>query len=148
MSDLKATISDAMKEAMRAKDKARLTTIRLALAAIKQIEVDKRIELDDTAVLAILDKMVKQRRESIKMYEEAGRQELADVEHAEIAVLQDFLPQPLTDAEIDQLIEDAIAKSGAESIRDMGKVMGMLKPQLQGRADMGPVSGKIKARLS
>lgn len=148
MSDLKATISDAMKEAMRAKDKARLTTIRLALAAVKQIEVDKRIELDDTAVLAILDKMVKQRRESIKMYEEAGRQELADIEHAEIAVLQDFLPQPLTDAEIDQLIEDAIAKSGAESIRDMGKVMGMLKPQLQGRADMGPVSGKIKARLS
>lgn len=137
-----------MKEAMRAKDKARLTTIRLALAAIKQIEVDKRIELDDTAILAILDKMVKQRRESIKMYEEAGRQELADVEHAEIAVLQDFLPQPLTDAEIDQLIEDAIAKTGAESIRDMGKVMGMLKPQLQGRADMGPVSGKIKARLS
>ncbi len=148
MSDLKATINDAMKEAMRAKDKARLTTIRLALAAIKQIEVDKRIELDDTAILAILDKMVKQRRESIKMYEEAGRQELADVEHAEIAVLQDFLPQPLTDAEIDQLIEDAIAKTGAESIRDMGKVMGMLKPQLQGRADMGPVSGKIKARLS
>ncbi len=148
MSDLKATINDAMKEAMRAKDKARLTTIRLALAAIKQIEVDKRIELDDTAILAILDKMVKQRRESIKMYEEAGRQELADVEHAEIAVLQDFLPQPLTDAEIDQLIEDAIAKTGAESIRDMGKVMGILKPQLQGRADMGPVSGKIKARLS
>lgn len=148
MSDLKATINNAMKEAMRAKDKARLTTIRLALSAIKQVEVDKRIELDDTAILAILDKMVKQRRESIKMYEEAGRQELADVEHAEIAVLQDFLPQPLTEAEIDQLIEDAIAKSGAESIRDMGKVMGMLKPQLQGRADMGPVSGKIKARLS
>ncbi len=137
-----------MKEAMRAKDKARLTTIRLALAAIKQIEVDKRIELDDTAILAILDKMVKQRRESIKMYEEADRQELADVEHAEIAVIQDFLPQPLTDTEIDQLIDDAVAKSGAESIRDMGKVMGILKPQLQGRADMGPVSGKIKARLS
>ncbi len=148
MSDLKASINNAMKEAMRAKDKARLTTIRLALAAIKQIEVDKRIELDDTAILAILDKMVKQRRESIKMYEEAGRQELADVEHAEIAVIQDFLPQPLTDAEIDQLIDDAVAKSGAESIRDMGKVMGILKPQLQGRADMGPVSGKIKARLS
>lgn len=148
MSDLKATINNAMKEAMRAKDKARLTTIRLALSAIKQVEVDKRIELDDTAILAILDKMVKQRRESIKMYEDAGRQELADVEHAEIAVLQDFLPQPLTEDEIDQLIEDAIAKSGAESIRDMGKVMGMLKPQLQGRADMGPVSGKIKARLS
>ncbi|MRX28666.1 GatB/YqeY domain-containing protein [Kangiella sp. HZ709] len=148
MSDLKATINNAMKEAMRAKDKARLTTIRLALAAIKQIEVDKRIELDDTAILAILDKMVKQRRESIKMYEEADRQELADVEHAEIAVIQDFLPQPLTDTEIDQLIDDAVAKSGAESIRDMGKVMGILKPQLQGRADMGPVSGKIKARLS
>ncbi|NVJ66244.1 MAG: GatB/YqeY domain-containing protein [Gammaproteobacteria bacterium] len=148
MSDLKDTINVAMKEAMRAKDKARLTTIRLALSAIKQVEVDQRIELDDTAILAILDKMVKQRRESIKMYEEAGRQELADVEHAEITVLQDFLPQPLTDAEIEQLIDDAIAKTGAESIRDMGKVMGMLKPQLQGRADMGPVSGKIKARLS
>ncbi|WP_285834450.1 GatB/YqeY domain-containing protein [Kangiella sp. TOML190] len=148
MSDLKATINNAMKEAMRAKQKARLTTVRLALSAIKQVEVDKRIELDDTAILAILDKMVKQRRESIKMYEEAGRQELADVEHAEIAVLQEFLPQPLTDAEIDKLIDDAIAQSGAESIRDMGKVMGMLKPQLQGRADMGPVSGKIKARLS
>lgn len=148
MSDLKATINNAMKEAMRAKDKPRLTTIRLALAAIKQIEVDQRIELDDTAILAILDKMVKQRRESIKMYEEADRQELADVEHAEIAILQDFLPKPLTDAEIDQLIDDAVAKTGAETIRDMGKVMGILKPQLQGRADMGPVSGKIKARLS
>lgn len=148
MSDLKATINNAMKEAMRAKDKPRLTTIRLALAAIKQIEVDQRIELDDTAILAILDKMVKQRRESIKMYEEADRQELADVEHAEIAILQDFLPNPLTDAEIDQLIDDAVAKTGAETIRDMGKVMGILKPQLQGRADMGPVSGKIKARLS
>lgn len=148
MSDLKATINNAMKEAMRAKDKPRLTTIRLALAAIKQIEVDQRIELDDTAILAILDKMVKQRRESIKMYEEADRQELADVEHAEIAILQDFLPKPLTDAEIDQLIDDAVAKTAAETIRDMGKVMGILKPQLQGRADMGPVSGKIKARLS
>lgn len=148
MSELKTTITNGMKDAMRAKEKARLTTIRLALSAIKQIEVDTREELDDTAILAILDKMVKQRRESIKMYEEAERQELADIEHAEIAVLQDFLPQPLTDDEIAQLIEDAIAKTGAESIRDMGKVMGILKPQLQGRADMGPVSGKIKARLS
>lgn len=147
MSELKATISEAMKEAMRAKDKARLTTIRLALSAIKQVEVDTRTELDDAAILAILDKMVKQRRESIKMYEEAGRQELADVEHAEIEVLQDFLPQALTEDEIAQLIAQAIEQTGAESMRDMGKVMGILKPQLQGRADMGKVSGQIKNQL-
>ncbi|NVK22227.1 MAG: GatB/YqeY domain-containing protein [Kangiellaceae bacterium] len=148
MSDLKATINEAMKEAMRAKQKERLTTIRLALSAIKQVEVDTRTELDDAAILAILDKMVKQRRESIKMYEEAGRQELADVEHAEIAVLQDFLPQPLSEEEINQLIDQAVSQSGAESMRDMGKVMGILKPQLQGRADMGKVSGLIKSRLN
>ena len=148
MSELKTTINNAMKDAMRAKDKARLTTIRLALSAIKQVEVDTRTELDDATILAILDKMVKQRRESIKMYEEAGRQELADVEHAEIEVLQEFLPQALSEEEINQLIEQAISQSGAESMRDMGKVMGILKPQLQGRADMGKVSGLIKNRLS
>lgn len=148
MSALLESIKEAMKEAMRAKEKARLTTIRLVLSAVKQVEVDTRSELDDAAVLAILDKMVKQRRESIKMYEEAGRQELADIEHAEIAVLQTFLPKQLTSEEIDAMIADAIAKTGAESMKDMGKVMGMLKPQLQGRADMGPVSGKIKAQLS
>lgn len=148
MSAIHDRLKEAMKDAMRAKQKERLTTIRLALSAIKQVEVDTRETLDDTAVLAILDKLVKQRRDSIKQYEDAGRQELADVEKAEIDVLQEFLPQPLTDEEIDTLIEDAVAKTGAESMKDMGKVMGMLKPQLQGRADMGAVSGKIKARLS
>lgn len=147
MSTLNDRIKEAMKDAMRAKDKARLSTIRLILSAIKQVEVDTRSELDDTAILAILDKMVKQRRESIKQYEDAGRQELADVEYAEIEVLQEFLPKPLTDDEIAELIEQAISSSGAESIKDMGKVMGILKPQLQGRADMGQVSGKIKSRL-
>ncbi|MBD3666845.1 MAG: GatB/YqeY domain-containing protein [Kangiella sp.] len=147
MSALNDQIKEAMKDAMRAKDKARLSTIRLILSAIKQVEVDTRTELDDTAILAILDKMVKQRRESIKQYEDAGRQELADVEYAEIEVLQEFLPKPLTDDEIAELIEQAISSTGAESIKDMGKVMGILKPQLQGRADMGQVSGKIKSRL-
>ncbi|MHC9511437.1 GatB/YqeY domain-containing protein [Kangiella sp. M94] len=147
MSALNDRIKEAMKDAMRAKEKARLSTIRLVLSAIKQVEVDTRTELDDTAILAILDKMVKQRRESIKQYEDAGRQELADIEHAEIEVLQEFLPKPLTDDEIAELIEQAISSTGAESIKDMGKVMGILKPQLQGRADMGQVSGKIKSRL-
>jgi len=148
VSGLHDRLKEAMKDAMRAKQKERLTTIRLALSAIKQVEVDTRETLDDTAILAILDKLVKQRRDSIKQYEDAGRQELADIEKAEIDVLQEFLPQPLTDEEINALIEDAVAKTGAESMKDMGKVMGMLKPQLQGRADMGAVSGKIKARLS
>ena len=148
MSALNDRIKEAMKDAMRAKDKARLSTIRLILSAIKQVEVDTRAELDDTAILAILDKMVKQRRESIKQYEDAGRQELADVEYAEIEVLQEFLPKPLTDDEIAELIEQAVSSTGAESIKDMGKVMGILKPQLQGRADMGQVSGKIKSRLA
>lgn len=147
MSALNDRIKEAMKDAMRAKEKARLSTIRLVLSAIKQVEVDTRTELDDNAILAILDKMVKQRRESIKQYEDAGRQELADVEHAEIKVLQEFLPKQLTDDEIAELIEQAISSTGAESIKDMGKVMGILKPQLQGRADMGQVSGKIKSRL-
>jgi len=148
VSKLHDRLKEAMKDAMRAKDKARLTTIRLALSAVKQVEVDTRETLDDTAILAIIDKAVKQRRDSIKQYEDAGRQELADIEQAEIDVLQEFLPKPLTDEEISALIEDAVAKSGAESMKDMGKVMGILKPQLQGRADMGAVSGKIKARLS
>ncbi|MEE4243982.1 MAG: GatB/YqeY domain-containing protein [Kangiellaceae bacterium] len=149
MAALLDTINDAMKDAMRAKAKERLGTIRLLTAAIKQYKVDNRVDdVEDSVILAILDKMVKQRRESIKAYNEAGRQELADVEQAEIEVLADFMPQPLTDDEIAALIDDAVAKSGAESMRDMGKVMGILKPQLQGRADMGAVSGKIKARLS
>lgn len=148
MSEIHDSLKEAMKDAMRAKQKERLSTIRLALSAIKQVEVDTRETLDDAAVLAILDKLVKQRRDSIKQYEDAGRQELADIEKAEIEVLQDFLPAPLTDEEVSALIEDAVNKTGAESMKDMGKVMGLLKPQLQGRADMGAVSGKIKARLS
>lgn len=148
MSAIHDSLKEAMKDAMRAKQKERLSTIRLALSAIKQVEVDTRETLDDAAVLAILDKLVKQRRDSIKQYEDADRQELADIEKAEIVVLQDFLPAPLTDEEVNALIEDAVNKTGAESMKDMGKVMGLLKPQLQGRADMGAVSGKIKARLS
>ncbi len=146
---LKARITDDMKAAMRAKDKERLGTIRLITSAIKQKEVDDRIdELDDAAVLAILDKMIKQRRDSVTQYRDAGREELAAVEEAEILVIQEYMPAPLSEAEIDALIEEAIATSGAASMQDMGKVMGSLKPKLQGRADMGAVSGRIKARLS
>ena len=145
---LKDQLTADMKEAMRAKDKERLGTVRLILAAIKQREVDERIELDDAQVLAVLDKMVKQRRDSIKQYKDAGRDELAAVEEAEIAVIQAYLPAALSDEEIDTLIEEAISSSGASGMQDMGKVMGQLKPKLQGRADMGQVSGKIKARLA
>lgn len=148
MSELKARIQEDMKSAMRAKEQARLGTIRLVLAALKQVEVDERIELDDARVLAILDKMVKQRRDSIKQYQDADRQELADKEQAEIEIIQEYLPQALSEAEIDSLLDDAIAKTGAESMKDMGKVMGILKPQIQGRADVGAVSGKVKSRLS
>lgn len=147
-SALKQRLTDDMKQAMRDRDKPRLGVVRLALAAIKQREVDERIDLDDTQVLVVLDKMVKQRRDSIQQFEAAGRQELADQESFEITVLQDYLPTALSDAEIDELIHQAIESSGAESIKDMGKIMGVLKPQVQGRADMGAVSQKIKARLS
>ena len=148
MSELKARLTDAMKDAMRAKDKARLGVVRMALAALKQIEVDERIELDDARVLAILDKLVKQRQDSASQYTEAGRQELADIELAEIEILREFLPTPLSDDEIDALIDQAIADSGAAGMQDMGKVMGQIKPQIQGRADMGAVSGRVKTRLS
>jgi hypothetical protein len=137
-----------MKAAMRSKDKPRLGVVRLALAAIKQREVDERIELDDAQVLAVLDKMVKQRRDSVKQYEDAGRQELADQESYEIGVLQEYLPAALDDAEIDALIKAAIGSTGAESMKDMGKVMGVVRPQVQGRADMGAVSEKIKQQLA
>jgi len=148
MSALLTEIKDAMKEAMRAKDKDRLGTIRMILAAIKQIEVDKRVEVTDADVLAVLDKMIKQRRDAMEQFKQAGRDELAAKESSEIEVLQGFMPQPLSDAEIDSLIEEAIAETGAESMRDMGKVMALLKPKMQGRADMGQVSAKIKQRLS
>jgi len=144
---LKATIMADMKAAMRAGDKQRLVTIRMLLAAIKQIEVDERKVLDDTAVLAIIDKLVKQRRDAAKQFRDADRPELAEKEDAEIVILQHWLPAQLTDDEITALIAEAIRNTGAQSMADMGKVMGQLKPQLQGRADMGAVSGKIKAQL-
>jgi len=147
MSDLLLKIKSDMKDAMRNKEKTRLAAIRMTLAAVKQIEVDQRIEITDAHVLTILDKMIKQRRDSISQFESANRQELADIEKAEIETLQTYMPKPLTDEEISELIDDAMAESGAESMRDMGKVMGILKPKLQGRADMGAVSGKIKAKL-
>jgi len=147
MSQLKQQLTADMKQAMRDKDKQRLGVVRLALAAIKQREVDERIELDDAQVLAVLDKMVKQRRDSVRQYQEAGRQELADQESYEISVLQTYLPEALSDEELDALIDEAIAASGASSMKEMGKVMGMLKPKVQGRADMAAVSARLKARL-
>ena len=146
-SPLKAQINEAMKAAMRAKEKERLGTIRLILAEIKKVEVDERIDPDDARVTSILDKMVKQRRDSIKQFTDAGRDELAAKEQSEIEVIQEFLPQPLSAEEIASLIEEAIASTGAASMQDMGKVMGLLKPQMAGRADMGKVSGLIKQRL-
>lgn len=148
MSELKEQITSAMKTAMREKEKARLGVIRLMLAAIKQIEVDERKELDDTEVLAVLDKMLKQRRESIKQYGAANRQDLLEQEEYEVGIIKDFMPAQLDDAEIDSIIAAAIAETGAASMKDMGKVMGIIRPKLQGRADMGAVSGKIKDQLS
>lgn len=136
-----------MKAAMKGGDKARLAIIRLLLSAMKQVEVDERVELDDARIIAILDKMVKQRRESASQYESAGRQDLLDQENFEIGILQTYLPAALSDAELEQLIVEAIASSGARSMQDMGKVMALLKPKVQGRTDMGAVSGKIKAKL-
>ncbi len=148
MSALKQRITDDMKAAMKGGDKARLGVIRLILAALKQIEVDERIELDDARVLAILDKMVKQRRDSIAQYESAGRTELAEQEKFEIGIIQDYLPQQLSEEEIAALIDEALATTGASSMKDMGKLMGWLKPKLQGRADMGAVSASIKQKLN
>ncbi|PTY38667.1 glutamyl-tRNA amidotransferase [Saccharospirillum sp. MSK14-1] len=147
MSELKQTITEAMKDAMRAKDKARLGTIRLILAELKRIEVDERIELDDARVLAVLDKMNKQRRDSIAQFEAANRDDLAAVEREEMEVIATFLPAALSEDEINALVDQAISQTGASGMQDMGKVMGVLKPQLQGRADMGAVSKTIKARL-
>ena len=144
---LKAQITEDMKTAMRAHEKAQLGVIRLILAAIKQQEVDTRIEMDDTAVLVVLDKMMKQRRESIRQYGDAGRTDLVAQEEYELGIIQTYLPQPLSAAELDDLIQQAMAETGATSVRDMGKVMTWLKPKAQGRTDMGQVSGLIKARL-
>lgn len=137
-----------MKSSMKSGGKNRLGVIRLMLAAIKQIEVDERIELDDTRVIAVLDKMAKQRRESITQFDQAGRDDLSAIERAELKIIREYLPEALSEAEINQLVEQTIAATGAASIKDMGKVMGMLKPKLQGRADMGQVSQLIKSRLS
>ncbi|MEQ1525735.1 MAG: GatB/YqeY domain-containing protein [Gallionella sp.] len=145
---LKQQISDDMKAAMRAKETARLGAIRLLLAAMKQREVDERIELSDADVIAIIEKMNKQRRDSISQYEAAGRQDLADVEKFEMSVLAAYMPQQLSEAEIIVTITEAVAASGAVSPQDMGKVMGIVKPKLAGRADMGKVSALIKAQLS
>jgi uncharacterized protein YqeY len=145
---LKQQITEDMKAAMRAKETARLGAIRLLLAAMKQREVDERIELTDADVLSIIDKMLKQRRDSISQFEAAGRQELADIEKFEIAVLQTYMPQQYSAAEIDSAIAQAITSSGAAGAQDMGKVMALLKPQLAGRADIGKVSVLVKAKLS
>jgi uncharacterized protein YqeY len=145
---LKPRIEEDMKSAMRARDKQRLGAIRLILAAIKQREVDERRAMDDADVLAILDKMSKQRRESISQYSAAGRKDLADQESFELELIAGYLPQALAPAELDTLVESALAEVGASSIRDMGKVMGVLRPRVQGRADMGQVSNLVKRRLS
>ena len=144
---LKGNITDDMKSAMKAGDKDRLKVVRLILAAIKQVEVDTRTELDDAAILGVLDKMVKQRRDSVDQFQKGGRNDLADIELAEIAVLETYLPEQLSAAELDALIDAAIAATGAGSIRDMGKVMGQIKAKAAGRADMGAVGAKVKARL-
>lgn len=141
------TLKEAQKDAMRAKDKLRLGTIRMTLAAVKQREIDERIELTDGDVLAIITKMVKQRKDAAQQFTAAERNDLADIEYAEIVILESFLPQPLTADEINELISAAMVATGAAGMQDMGKVMGILKPQLQGRADMGQVSGLIKAKL-
>ena len=141
-------LKDEMKVAMRAKDKDRLGVIRMAISAIKQAEIDNKTELDDNGIIAVLTKMVKQRKDSITMYLDGGREELAEKEASEVKALEDFLPQPLTDEEIESMISDAIAQSGAASMADMGKVMGLLKPAMQGKADLGAVSGKVRAALN
>lgn len=140
-------LKDEMKQAMRSREKVRLGTIRLILAAIKQKEVDERIVLDDQQVLVVLDKMQKQRRESIRQYRDASREDLVAVEEAEVLIIQEFLPQALTEEEISSMVKAAIADSSADSIKDMGKVMAILKPAMQGRADMAVVSTKIKELL-
>jgi uncharacterized protein YqeY len=141
-------IKEDMKASMKSGNKSRLGVIRLILAAIKQVEVDERITLDDARAIQVLDKMLKQRRESIRQFSDAGRNDLVDIEEAEVLVIQDFLPQALSEAEIDEMIIGAIVESGAESVKDMGKVMGLLKTKMQGRADMSVVGIKIKAALA
>jgi len=144
---LKDTIIEDMKSAMKAGDKERLKVLRLILAAVKQVEVDSRTLLDDPAVLGVLDKMVKQRRDSVAQFTDGGRDDLAAIERAEIAVIEGYLPAKLADAELDALIDEVIAETGAASVRDMGKVMGAIKAKAAGRADMGAVGARVKKRL-
>ena len=146
--DIKARLQDDMKAAMRAKEKDRLVVIRSVIAAVRQREIDERIELDNTQVLAILDKLVKQRRDSSQQFRDADRFDLADKEDMEMGILQEYLPAALTEAEIAQLIDEAVNAVNAESMKDMGKVMGMIKPKAQGRADMSQISALIKQKLS
>ncbi len=148
MAEIKSRINEDVKAAMRSKDKERLGALRLIQAAFKQKEVDERIELNDEQTLAILDKMAKQHRDSITQFEKANRNDLVEVEQKELDIIEEYLPAQLSEDEINTFIDDAISKTGADSIKDMGKVMGVLKGQLQGRADMGKVSGLIKARLN
>jgi uncharacterized protein YqeY len=147
-SEIKNSIAAAVKDAMRARDKERLGVLRLVMSEFKKIEVDERIELDDTRVLVVLDKLVKQRRDSVQQYQDAGRQELADAETYEIGVIQEYLPAALSEAEIADIVKEAVAESGAESMKDMGKVMAIVKPKVQGRGDMGAISGLVKKALS
>ena len=148
MASLLDRIKDDMKASMKGGNKSRLSVIRLILAAIKQIEVDERIELDNDRIILVLDKMLKQRRESIRQFADAGRTDLVEIEEAEIQVIQDFLPQALSEVEIDVMIKEAVAESGAVSVKDMGKVMAILKTKMQGRADMAVIGAKIKAALA
>jgi hypothetical protein len=145
---LKSRLQDDMKSSMKGGNKGRLGVIRLMLAAIKQIEVDERIELDNDRITTVLDKMAKQRRESITQFDSAGRDDLTAIEQAELKIILEYLPEALSDAEINDLVEQSISATGAVTIKDMGKLMGMLKPQLQGRADMAKVSQLVKSRLS
>lgn len=148
MSALKQQISNAVKDAMRAKEKQRLTTLRMIMSEIKRIEVDERIEVDDTRVLSVLDKMSKQRKDSITQFESAGRTDLVDNERQELEVIKSFLPQPLSENELNTLIAETVAQTEASSMQDMGKVMAQLKPKVQGRADMGLISTLVKSHLS
>jgi hypothetical protein len=145
---LKQRINDDMKAAMRAKDQARLESIRMLMAAIQRREVDERITLDDTQVMAVIEKMIKQSRDAVDQFAKGARQDLVDKENRDIAILKAYLPEPLSEAEIDQLIAAAVTEAGAMSVKDMGKVVNSLKPKLQGRADMGKVSSKVKQRLA
>lgn len=147
-SPLKVTIMDSVKDAMRAKEKERLSVLRQITAAIKQVEVDNRTDLSDDDIVVILTKMTKQRREALDQYEQAGRDDLAAIEKAELKIIEEFMPAQLSDEEVEQAVDAAIQETGASSVKDMGAVMNVLRPKLQGRADMGAVSGKVKAALN